>query len=276
MRGSFSALIALACVSFVGGSLAAAQSALAAPVFRGRVVGIYDEQTGEPIAGVEVRNLINGASALTTKTGTVLLTFVDTSGGLMTFKKLGYEQLTLVVANSVRDTTPLTLVLRPVKAVLPVVVTTAKGSDRVDYISPKLRAFEERRQQGLGSFIPEAELRKDDGGHMSETLVKHIPGVHLVSPPCTKRLSGGCPQYFATARGQANFDKTPCYVTIYVDGALYYSRKMSGGQDPPDPRYMNVTDFAGVEYYAGGSTMPPEYNATDSGCGLLLFWTRER
>src|SRR5437867_698079 len=99
------------------GTLAAAQSAPVAPAFRGRVVGIYDEQTGDPIAGVEVRNIINGASALTTKTGTVLLTFVDTSGGLMTFKKLGYEQLTLVVANSVRDSTPLTLVLRPVKAV---------------------------------------------------------------------------------------------------------------------------------------------------------------
>jgi hypothetical protein len=78
-------------------------------------------------------------------------------------------------------------------------------------------------------------------------------------------LSGGCPQYFATARGQANFDKSPCYVTIYVDGVLYYSRKMSGG-DPPDPRYMNVVDFAGVEYYAGGATMPPDGRCPIEGC----------
>jgi hypothetical protein len=232
-------------------SLARAQAAPPAEpasVFRGRVVGVFDELTGDPIAGVEVRNLLNGASALTTRTGTVLLNFVDTTGGLVTFRKLGYEQLTLVVANSVRDTTPMSLTLKPVSAVLPTVTTTAKGTDRVAYVSPQLQGFEERRHQRLGSFIPEAELRKDDGGRIAETLIRRIPGIHLVSPPCRRLSTNGCPQYLAAARGGSNFDTTPCYITIYVDGALFYSKKMSGGLDPPDPRTMTVTEYAGVEF----------------------------
>jgi hypothetical protein len=37
-----------------------------------------------------------------------------------------------------------------------------------------------------------------------------------------------------------------------------------------------VSDLAGVEFYPETGTGPPEYNATGSGCGTLLLWTRER
>ena len=50
----------------------------------------------------------------------------------------------------------------------------------------------------------------------------------------------------------------------------------SGGRTPPNLRSMDVSTYAGVEFYQGGSTLPPQYNITDSGCGVLLLWTRER
>ena len=39
---------------------------------------------------------------------------------------------------------------------------------------------------------------------------------------------------------------------------------------------MRVDQFAGVEFYPGGATIPSQYNKTGSSCGVLLLWTRER
>jgi len=43
-----------------------------------------------------------------------------------------------------------------------------------------------------------------------------------------------------------------------------------------DLEKMRVNEYAGIEYYPGGSTIPTQYNRTGSSCGVLLFWTRER
>jgi hypothetical protein len=205
----------------VGASAAAAsaQSSAEPPVYRGRIVGVLDERTGEPVAGGEVRNLLNGLSAVTTSTGTLSLFFVDTAGGMLSFKKLGYEPQTMVVANSVRDTTPVTVILKPVGQVLPTVVTNAKTTDVVQYMSPALKGFEERRHQALGHFVSEAELRKNDVEKQEDRGTLRLAARHAI---------------------------------------------------------VQRERIRGVEYYAGGATMPPQYNGTDSGCGVLLLWTRER
>ena len=58
---------------------------LAAPAAaqRGRIVGVFDQTSGDPIEGARVRDMLTGTSALTTKTGTVSLSFVDTAGTLL-------------------------------------------------------------------------------------------------------------------------------------------------------------------------------------------------
>jgi hypothetical protein len=230
----------------------------------GRIVGVYDDQSGEPLEGVEIRNLFNGWSVLTTATGTALLSFVDTTGAILSLKKVGYNPLTTVVKNSPQDTTPVTLVLKRITQVLPAVVTRAKGDSAISYISPALRGFEERRQKGFGHFISEAELRKKDNSPMSEVLVSHLPGVK-------DRLG----QVYGARSGPVRpGDRELCFLTVYWDGVLYYSRRNGG--PPPDFGRIATMQFAGVEFYPGGATIPVQYNASDSGCGTLLLWTRER
>lgn len=34
------------------------------------------------------------------------------------------------------------------------------------------------------------------------------------------------------------------------------------------------TDILAIEVYKGGATMPLEYNATRSTCGLMVIWTK--
>jgi hypothetical protein len=64
-----------------------------------------------------------------------------------------------------------------------------------------------------------------------------------------------------------------CPVTIYIDNVLYYSAQL--GQEPPGIDFMQASDFAAAEYYASAAETPPQYNATGSGCGALLLWTRD-
>ena len=44
----------------------------------------------------------------------------------------------------------------------------------------------------------------------------------------------------------------------------------------PDLNGFAVNQLAGLEFYAAGASIPPQFNATDDGCGTLLLWTRER
>lgn len=143
------------------------------------------------------------------------------------------------------------------------------------YISPALSEFEERRKAGFGHFITEEELRKNDDHPLINVLVGRIPGIKVF--PVNKRLGI---EYISTGRkcaaGPAFNCKGPseCPVTLYVDGVLVYTA--GGPIEPPDMRSYDTRHYAAVEYYAGGATTPARYNATSSGCGVLLLWPRER
>ena len=140
-------------------------TARAVKVNRGRIVGVFDDQTGQPIAGVEVRDLANGLSALTTETGTLSLFFVDTSGSFIQIRKVGYRPLTMPVQNSARDTSALTIMLTPVGQSLPGMTITARGrlgpSDTVGVLINS--GFYDRRNSGLAResvrFLPGDRIR---------------------------------------------------------------------------------------------------------------------
>src|SRR5262249_52766905 len=150
--------------------------------------------------------------------------------------------ITIPVANSLRDTVPITVVMTRAGVPLPTVVTKAKGDSAVRYLSPGLQAFEERRHKGFGHFISEAELRKRDHSPLSDALLGHMPGL-------------------ADRRGEIYTGRqqgAPCYVTVYLDGALMYSMA-NVGQPRPNFQRMPTQEYAGVEFYQGGASIPQQY-----------------
>jgi hypothetical protein len=58
-----------------------------------------------------------------------------------------------------------------------------------------------------------------------------------------------------------------CPADVYIDGLIVSDNNLE---------QMRVDQFAAVEFYAGGARTPVQYNKTDSNCGVLLLWTRER
>jgi len=257
-------------VMTIGGALGAqtptpqppAPSETPALDYRHRLVGVFNGSTGEPIEAAEIVDVFTRTTARTTRTRTATLSFLPEGGGMIRVQKIGFQPVTMVVAISPADTVPLTVLLNPMAQVLPKVTTTDTAPK---YHSPGLRDFEERRAKGFGYFVTEAELRRADNRKMTN-VIRGLPNIHIICPRTGTRR-GDCyatsmrqPQKYAILGGE-------CPLDIYIDGV---------GATDNDLEKMRVDEYAGVEYYPGGSTIPLQYNRTGSSCGVLLFWTRER
>lgn len=266
------ALAVIAAVSLLG-VMARAQAtpdtAKKSLAYRYRVLGVYDAQTGDPIEGVEVADIMGGNKSMTTNTGTVSLLFLPDGGGIIRLRKVGYEVQTMMASISPADTAPITVILSRATALPTVVVKDSAPK----FNSPGLKGFEERRRTGIGSYIGADEMRKNDDKVLSDLIGTRMPGLRT-----TPGRSGA--QYLLSTRkmcaGSSFVDvcrQPNCYVSVYIDGAKVFDAGM-GLALAPDFGRMSVQDYAGAEFYASGASAPPQYNVTDQGCGVLILWSR--
>jgi len=242
--------------------------------YRYRLLGVYDEQTGEPLEGVEVADVLNGNKSLTTKTGTVSLLFLPEGASLIRLRKVGYELQTMTVSISPADTNPITVVLAHA-----VQLPTVEVRDSAKkYISPGLQAFEERRRVGIGHFLTEDVMRKNETHTLGDVLSTHIPGVMTRYGVPERRPQS---KFLLSTRKMCAGNtmtgcRTPnCFVSVYENNAKIYDSAVNDVSMIPDVEHMNSRDYAAVEYYAPGE-VPAQYEGTGSGCGVLLLWSRER
>jgi hypothetical protein len=246
-----------------GASIRAQEAPARLPAYRARLLGVFDANTGEPIEGAQVADVLSKMSSLTTKTGTVSLIFLPDSGSIIRVQKVGYQPATMVVKISPEDTLPITMLLNAIVTTLPTVVTKDTGSR---HLSPGLRDMEERRRQGFGYFITEAELRKNDSKRMTN-VIRTLPNVNMVCPQPEKPRNGEC--WAASGRMPAKnaLRGGSCALDVYINGAI---------SPDNDLEKLAVSEFAGVEMYLGGASIPTMYNKTGSSCGVLLLWYRDR
>jgi hypothetical protein len=233
------------------------------PTTRARLLGVFDILTGEPVKDAEVVDIATGTKALTTETGTVTLAFLPDGGSMVRVRKVGFEPQTFWAAISPRDTAPITIAFARAGQLLPAVKTTARSAaDSVPHwMSPGLREFEDRRKTGLGHFVPESVLRKEDYRTLGNVLASHIAGVTVL-----ERAGRGVflisPRYGSP--------KHPCYPDVYLNGS-----QLGGTGRPVNLAEFSTVDFSAIEFH-NPAEAPARYSGTGSGCGVLLLWSRER
>jgi hypothetical protein len=84
-----------------------------------RILGVYADDSGNPIAGVAVVDSASGTQALTTSTGTVDLGFLADGSWTMFIRKSGYVEQKILVEISATKLTPITVVLSKSRAAPP-------------------------------------------------------------------------------------------------------------------------------------------------------------
>ena len=232
--------------------------------YRSRLLGVFNAQTGDPLEGAEVLDVLNKTKALTTTTGTVTLSFLPDGGTMVRVQKIGFAPYTNVIAISEADTVPVTVMLTPVATTLPTVVTKDSAPH---YVSPGLQAFEERRRTSVGGkFVTEAQLRKSNNRTMTNVLREigiPVRCVKVFPFPCFASSSRQGSKYVVIGGG-------PCDYEVYLDG------NRISMIDARDLEIIKVSEIGAVEAYMGPASIPQQYNATGSACGALLFWSRER
>ena len=82
------------------------------PSYRYRLLGVFDEQTGEAIQGARVIDSGTGTFMNTSPTGTVSLFYLPEGSSLVRIAKDGYSDLTLTVEIGPTVTEPLTLTIK--------------------------------------------------------------------------------------------------------------------------------------------------------------------
>jgi hypothetical protein len=230
------------------------------PSYRHRLLGVYSAQSGDPVEGAEVIDMLGKVTARTTPTGTVTLAYLPEGETLLRIRKVGFEVTTMLVSITPEDTVPVTVLLKPAVQTLPTVFTT--DSSVSTRISPGLREFEMRRARGNGVFVTEAELRKNDTKYMT-SIARTISGVKVV---CS-RSGSSCVATSGRQNGRFALGGGGCPVDVYIDGIVSTENNLER---------LRVDQFAAVEFYAGGARTPVQYNKTGSSCGVLLLWTREQ
>jgi hypothetical protein len=240
------------------------------PVYRLRVLGVFDADSGEPLEGVEVTDALSGMKALTTNTGTVSLLFLPEGGSLVRLRKIGYEIQTMPVSISPADTQPITAVLKRT-VILPTVQVKDVAPER--HLPPLLQRFEDHRKMAMGEFITEAEFKKNDNTTLAAFLGSRLSGLEIINlssrsflvssrTPCKGGAGGGC--------------KSPdCFVAVYIDGVRVFDPTMPAATVPDISRFGTI-DYTAAEFYPSGAPTPGDIASLNSQCGTLLLYTRWR
>lgn len=236
---------------------------------RGVISGeVVADSTAQGIAGATVTLLDAKRTVLTNLQGEFRFPAMSSGRHVLEVRRVGYAPLRDSVLLPDSAGLALTVGLDRLPPVLDSVLVRATPP------ATYLRDFEDRRKAGFGRFIDSVELRKHaDNRPLAFYLASHFPGLRV-----TPKKGIGEPTYLSGNRSQCSGKAfscsglNACPISLYVDGVPVFIPGLTPG--PPDLDDYQATDYAAVEWYPGGATVPEQFNVTGSKCGVMLLWRK--
>ncbi len=223
----------------------------------GVIDGLVTDTNLVPIAGAEVTVLRSQVRVRTGENGRFRVLGTPTGGYLLIVRRVGYRPITDLIEVIPGDTLRLTFALERVPQSLDTVVVTERRQ------SPRMREFDARRKLGIGEFMTQDDIERRAALEVKD-LLRTFRTVN-VSPSYSK---GPMAEYFALGKRGGGVMQGECAMTVLTDGVQM-----------PKPFNLNLMppprEIAGIEVYAGSATVPAQYAALNSGCGVVLVWTRD-
>lgn len=225
---------------------------------------------GQPIEAALIAVAELDTTVRTNASGQVRLTDVAEKRLRLRFRAIGYAPGSAVIAFSEsRRSIDTTLTMTAVAQRLDSIVVTETTTP----VLGKMAGFERRRKEGFGRFLTMEQLH-DPLRPRLDLQLRRFGRIRVV--PCglgyaAANMFGAPAEQMASCKPPPLMDDV-CFMTIYMDGALFYSNTTPGR--PFDISSLNLLDFQGMEVYRSAAEMPPEYNTTGSYCGVIVLWTR--
>jgi hypothetical protein len=233
----------------------------------GVIDGLISDSALSPILGAEVKILSTSVKVNTGPSGRFRLTDVPVGQYVLIVRRGGYAPTSTVVEVAANDTLRVSYTLERATTMLaPAVVSTRS-------ISLRNSEFESRRKASQGQFLSEEEIAKIPSVTGTD-LMRRFTSINV--SPNTTRSYGGMPEQYALSRreGGTLTGATSgggggyCAMTVFVDDIRM-----------PTPFNLDLLpsprNLAGIEVYRGSATIPPKWAGFDSGCGIILVWTKD-
>ncbi|MGH7559440.1 MAG: carboxypeptidase regulatory-like domain-containing protein [Gemmatimonadales bacterium] len=223
----------------------------------GAVIGVVRTRSGAAVPGTIVMALGSGARTEVDASGRFLLREVASGSRIIEARAIGYEAARVQTSVSPGQVERVSIELGDSVQVLEPITVTARS--HLETIG-----FERRRKAALGHFLDTTDIARTGAARMEEVF-RLVPGILL-------RPSGmGYIVEFQRGQGQVLNPRLSryCQPSYYIDGGYF-----------PLPPNATVTlpvvpaEVLAIEVYSNLFSAPQQYQRRDSGCGIILIWTR--
>ena len=127
-----------------------------------------------------------------------------------------------------------------------------------------LVGFERRRKTALGHFLDTTEVRSS-GAAQFEEVFRMVPGVQL--------RPNGSSYLVELQRGQGQITNPQlanyCPPSYFIDGVYFPLPPVETPSVPVAPE-----EILAIEIYSNLFSAPLQYQRLNSGCGVILVWTK--
>ncbi len=166
---------------------------------------------------------------------------------ILMLHRVGYAPVSAGIQIGDADTLRLSFTMRRIVTALDTMVVSAKA------MVARMTEFDERRKLGFGTFITAEQIEGRHAVALGDVL-RTIPSVNVVDGGSNTQLA------FSTRTSS-------CPMQIVIDGVQLPTPANLRALPPP-------SDIMGMEVYAGPATIPLRYKSSNSGCGVILIWTK--
>jgi hypothetical protein len=240
----------------VGVSLVAAFDELAGvplleaqpPRSRGVIDGMVSDTNLVALGDAGIAVLGSGLHVTTGENGRFRVVAIPSGQYILTVHRVGYVPVAAAIQVGDADTLRLSFAMRRIATELDTVVVSAKA------LVARMDDFEERRKLGFGTFITAEQIEQRRSVVLGEVL-RGIPSLNVVD-------SGPNEYAFSTRTGN-----NTCPMQVVIDNVLLPTPTNLRSLLPP-------ADIMGIEVYSGAATIPLQFKTANSGCGMILIWTK--
>jgi Carboxypeptidase regulatory-like domain/TonB-dependent Receptor Plug Domain len=214
---------------------------------RSVIDGMVSDTNLVALAEATVSLLGSSLRVTTGENGRFRVVAVPAGQYMLMIHRVGYAPVSVAIQVGDADTLRLSFAMRRIAAELDTVVVSAAT------LRTRITDFDERRRLGFGTFITAEQIKLRNPVVLGDVL-RGIPSITIID-------GGPNGQYAFSTR------TSKCPLQVVIDDVLVPAPANLANLVPP-------SDVRAIEVYSGPATIPLQYKPANSGCGVILIWTK--